>query len=259
MLCLLIQGILLQDLLLSATMGLYSKAPAGIFTMIRWALLFLVPGAAWVLLKDYLSLPVQLSAANAQLARFKQEPDVFKALIPKEPVVTYPYKGLGIHLGNAEAKHVLIQVCDPYCVYCAAAYPVVDRILNEQPDVQVRLLFRVTSDSNDKRQQPVRHLLAIAEEGNQHITRQALRDWYRATVKDYAVFAASYPLPKEITGQDMHIDKLHAWTKWQKIDRTPTYFLDGHRLPPNYNIDDFRYLLIAGMLNNSESNHVNIR
>lgn len=248
LLCLLVQGILLLDLLIAAIAGLYDKPPANSLMITRWALLFLAPGVAWVLLKDYLSLPVQLFAANAQVTRFKQHPGIFKALMSKETAITHPYEGLGIRLGNPEAKHVLIQVCDPTCVHCAAAQPALDRILDEQPEVQVRLLFMATTNSGDKRLPAVRHLLAIAAQGNELLTRKALRDWYGAAIKDYEVFAALYPLDEEAADHNMHIDKLHAWTVAQKVNRTPTYFFDGCQLPPGYNIEDLRYLLAAGLL-----------
>lgn len=68
-------------------------------------------------------------------------------------------------------------------------------------------------------------------------------DWYLADKKDYKVFAAKYPFNGEIEQQKKQIGKMKEWCKEAEITFTPTLFINGHRLPENYKIEELKYIL----------------
>ena len=131
---------------------------------------------------------------------------VFWTLLQKQlSIDDYSTDALGITLGNPNAKNTIIKVCDPYCPPCAKAHPVLDQIIVQNPDIKMQIIFKATNDENDERVQPVKHLLAVAEKGDQYMTHKALDDWYLVTPKNYDVFAAKYPLTEEL---EMQSDKI---------------------------------------------------
>jgi hypothetical protein len=146
-------------------------------------------------------------------------------------------------------------VCNPYCGPCAKAHSPIEELLHNNPDVQVQIIFTATNDKNDIKAAPVKHLLAIAEKGNEETVKQALDDWYLADKKDYVAFAAKYPMNGELQKQVEKIEAMREWCEKAKITSTPTFFVslpstseDGqsesfHQLPEMYSVADLRYFL----------------
>ena len=64
----------------------------------------------------------------------------------------------------------------------------IEKLLNENEDLKVQIIFTATNDENDYRNKPVKHFLAIAENNNEQKLKQSLDDWYLAEKKDYKAF-----------------------------------------------------------------------
>ncbi len=85
--------------------------------------------------------------------------------------------------------------------------------------------------------------MAIAEKGEESITREALDNWYLNSSKEYERFAKAYPLNGEIQKQISKVEIMHEWCMETKIDSTPTFFVNGFQLPEMYNVTDLKYFL----------------
>ena len=118
-----------------------------------------------------------------------------------------------------------------------------DEIIHNNKNVKLKLIFTASNDKDDKRGVAARHLLAISEKHDTLQTQQALDDWYLADRKDYEVFAAKYPMNGEIKEQEKQIDEMKEWCKEAGITFTPTLFINGHRLPEKYKIEELKYIL----------------
>ena len=125
-----------------------------------------------------LLLPVWRTAKESRknrkaLQRLKHNTQIFEALALRQKNIGESMEGLGITLGNAHARHKLVKVCNPYCGPCAGAHRPVEELLENNPDIQLQIIFTATNDEGDKRASPVKHLLAIAEKGDERLTRKA--------------------------------------------------------------------------------------
>ncbi|MDE1192559.1 MAG: cysteine peptidase family C39 domain-containing protein [Arachidicoccus sp.] len=178
-----------------------------------------------------------------ELQRLKHNPQIFEALLVKQKTITEPTDGLGISLGNPNAKYKLVKVCNPYCGPCARAHPAIEELLENNTEVQVQILFTATDDEKDFKTPPVKHLLAINEKNNEQQTKQALDDWYLADKKDYEAFAAKYPMNGELKRQDDKINAMAEWCSKTEIAFTPTFFVNGYQLPEIYTVADLKYFL----------------
>lgn len=175
--------------------------------------------------------------------RVKSNLRIFESLLMRERSCTPPKTGLGITIGDPNATHTIIKVCNPYCGPCAKAHPDIENLVRQNKDVQVRIIFTATGDDDDRRTPPVQHLLAIAGQGDPEKTRNALNGWYMAKEKDYDAFAAKYPIEDEPGDLLPAIREMDAWCHRNEIRHTPTYFVNGHELPALYSIKDLDYLL----------------
>lgn len=178
-----------------------------------------------------------------ELNRLKRNPEIFRTLLANRKAAI-DTEGLGITLGKPGARHRIIKVCNPYCGPCAQAHPLIDEILNDCPDVQVRIIFAADNSKNDRKAPPVKHLMAVAEQGDEPQLRQVLDEWYNAPSKDYGLFSRKFPIDSEKLDKQGHrLLAMKAWCEQMDIIATPTFFIDGHQLPEMYTLSDLKYLL----------------
>jgi protein-disulfide isomerase len=173
----------------------------------------------------------------------KKDGRIFEALMAKQKKITGSTEGLGITLGNPQAQHTLVKVCNPYCGPCAKAHPEIHELIRQNSNIKVQVIFTATVEETDRRSKPVKHLLAIAEKQNEQLTKQALDDWYLPEKTDYEVFAAKYPMNGELNVQNAKVKAMQNWCEEVKIEVTPTFFVNGYQLPENYKVTDLTYFL----------------
>jgi hypothetical protein len=192
---------------------------------------------------------------KTKLQRLKHNHEIFEALLVKQKSITENSKRLGILLGKPNASYQIIKVCNPYCGPCAKAHEPLERLLHNNNDLQLQIIFTATNNDGDITAPPVKHLLAIAEENVEEYTKKVLHNWYLPDKKNYDVFAQTHPFNGALDKQN---DKLYAMTEWCKkvgITFTPTFFVSMHssgqeiqdrifyQLPEIYNVEDLAYFL----------------
>lgn len=206
-------------------------------------LILLITSAAWFWLKPLLISNKKSESENFAFLRFKHNPEVFKALLEKQKKITINPDGLGITIGNLAAENTIIKVCNPYCGPCAKAHPVIDKLLEENKNLKVQVIFTADDDEKDTRAKPVKHLMALYEKGDELLMKNSLDDWYMADKKDYDAFAAKYTLNGELERQGDKLKAMKTWCGEVKIEFTPTFFVNGYQLPKQYTIEDVKYFL----------------
>jgi len=260
-LCLCVQGVLLLQFLTVLAVGGLTSVTAVLHNL-SWVLTILIafisPLIAIVSLIPLLQKAKESKSSQNKLQQLKHNPQIFEALLGRQKAVTEPADGLGITLGNPAAKYKLIKVCNPYCGPCAKAHLPIEELLANNPDVQVQIIFTSTNKDEDYRTPPVKHLMAIAEQNDIELTKQALDDWYLAEKTDYAVFAAKYPMNGALKKQDAKIEAMSNWCHKTGISFTPTFFVslqaakngelqtmesEFHQLPEIYSVTDLKYFL----------------
>lgn len=246
LLCLTVQFLLLGGFIICLTGKYYTVYPHTI--SLHYVILFMIAYGLPLLLWRQLK-PLWLKAKDEkhykrQLLRMKHDIRIFDALLTKQKnISTKDIQHLGILLGNVEAKHHLVKVCNPYCGPCARVHPEIEKILEANQDISAQIIFTPIDDERDLRSYAAKHLMAIDEKGNKELTKKALDDWYNAPKKDYQVFANKYPLNGELQAQGEKLKSMSEWCKKIGITFTPTFFVDGYQLPEIYEVDDLRYLL----------------
>ncbi|RFS18819.1 hypothetical protein DVR12_26845 [Chitinophaga silvatica] len=218
---------------------------------IEWPVLFwqLVAAYTFPVIIVYLLIPALKNAREAretklELQRLKHDPQIFKAQLLQQSRLEEVATGLGISMGNPDAAHKIIKVCNPYCGPCAMAHQPLEELLSANPDLQVQIIFTATNNEQDIKSYPVKHLMAIAAQYPEETVKRALDDWYMPEKKDYALFAAKYPIAEEILfAQGFKLETMSDWCKRINIEFTPTFYIDGYQLPSMYSIEDLSYYL----------------
>jgi len=203
--------------------------------------LLIMPIPVWNWLKPLFEKEKEANLYKRGLQKIKNNPDLFVGLLQKSRKIETSVEGLGISLRNDTARYDVIKVCNPYCGPCAKAHPVLDE-LYQKGLINLQIIFTASAEENDRRYNPVSHLMAIHKTNPNGILK-ALDDWYMADQKDYGVFAGKYPMNGEIQQQKARIKEMRGWCEVEKITRTPTVFINGYELPKEYSIKDLIGLL----------------
>lgn len=244
--CLGVQALLLIGGINVVINNLFFPIPYLTSSLSSYALLFyLLPIFIWYSIKPYL---LQLQEANVikrDYLRIKFNEEVFNTLLKNQKTITISVDGLGIDLGNPNASNTLIKVCNPYCGPCANAHPKIEKLLENNANFRVKIIFATPNIESHHSYKPVSHLLAINDcSEDEKIIKQSLDDWYLAEKKDYDKFAIKYKMNGELSKQGDKIEAMDKWCKAMDIYATPTIFINGYQLPDAYEIGDLQYFLL---------------
>jgi protein-disulfide isomerase len=221
----------------------YGFGKTTLIDIVQVSFILFITTTAWLWLKPMIKKNKKLESENFAAKRFKVNPDIFNALLEKQKKLHLNPDGLGIIIGNPAAENTIIKVCNPYCGPCAKAHPVIDKLLEENANLKVQILFTATDNENDIKAKPVRHLMALYEKNDKQLMQKALDDWYMADKKDYDAFASTHVLNGELENQAEKLKAMKAWCDEVKIEFTPTFFVNDYQLPKQYNIEELKYFL----------------
>jgi len=253
-LCLFVQAILILQFILVSIAGwqnLSISYDSVQHLMLPALITFTIPFLVTQIVIPALQKAKESKRNYNELQKLKHNRQVFETILKKQKQLTEPPAGLGIFLGNESASHKLIKVCNPYCGPCSRAHKPMEELLENNPDVQIQILFTASNIEGDIKTPPVKHLMAIAEKNNETIVKKALDDWYLAETKDYESFALKYPMNGELDKQEEKIVVMKDWCDKAVIAYTPMFFvslkdenedkINYYQLPEIYNVADLKY------------------
>ena len=257
-LCLAVQALLVLGAVNVIVHNFGGRLPSFIF-IIQAFLFYILPVVLWHVLKPYILRLQEAKNTKSEYQRIKFNNEIFEVLIKKQKQVDYPAEGMGIVLGNPHASYELIKVCSPYCSPCSKAHPKIDRLLEELPNLKVKIIFTTPNQPEHRAFKITNHLLAIAEQNkDEKIIKQALDDWYLPDNKNYEAFAEKYQMNNdESLKHRSTLDIMHKWCNEMDIHFTPSIFISPasttggkqgsriYQLHDAYNIEDLQYFLLG--------------
>ncbi len=197
------------------------------------------------LMLTYFLLPVLKKAQQAknhelQLKKIRYRREVFDALLSTSNSITQSPEGLGILLGDPNAKNEIIKVCNPYCGPCSKAHPELEAIVAGNPDTKLRIIFSATGEDWDIKNAPVSLFLEIQEKMGDQVAHTALDKWYAGGSKDFNKFSEEYQLDNYLVHQHHKIREMREWYDTMKIRVTPTIFVNGREMPDGYKVKELK-------------------
>lgn len=200
------------------------------------------PLLGWILVKPYLLQAKQITPLKKQLRVFKYNKDLFNKLLNEEIKYALLNAENSLTIGNRDAEHTITMVSNPYCQPCAKAHKALDEWLVNRPDIKLQVIFSTSNNEKDKKTEVATHLMNLQKLNNNATLKKALDDWYDQKQKDYGAWANVHHAATII---NMHneLEAQKEWCKMVEIKGTPTLFLNGRRLPKNYQPEDLEYFI----------------
>ncbi len=213
----------------------------------------ITPIAAFLLLIVLLSLillPIkQLIKTNntnqqklTELKKWKTDANLFITQWQQEQQVDTTIWQNDLVIGNIDAPILITVACNPYCGPCAKAHQQLDDLLHRftgKLKVQIRLLCDAKNET-DRRTVAIKAILQKAETiSNNAELQQMLTDWFQWM--DLEKWNAKWKTESnaEESGKLQHHNK---WMEESEIQFTPTFFINGRRLPGRYALKDIEIL-----------------
>jgi len=237
-LCLILIAVLLLEMALARALQFY-QYPIGLPAVAAFALFFIAALLGWIYLKPILDAKDKLYTYKRNLKKLKNDPVIFDSLLSRSKKINNPTRDLGILLKNESPRYQVIKLCNPYCGPCAKAHPELEGLV-EDGSIDLQIIFFPNGSMDDLHARTISHLLAINSKGDPKVTQVALDQWYGAEKKDYAVFAERYPMNGELNQQQEKLLAMKTWCEKEGITHTPTIFINGFKLPKEYNIEDIK-------------------
>ena len=208
---------------------------------------FCTLSVTWLLLiKPALQKNKELTDKNFSLLRFKNNPEVFTALLQKQRKVdTTPFEGAclpdrqDLQLGNPDADLQIMVACNPYCGPCAKAHKNLHELV-ETNDIGLTVRFLIkTENEDDRRLLAVKYILQLAKDKPIGYKRKLLHDWYEDM--DFEKFSKKYAIDNGGV-VDRFLKQNEEWCDATGIKFTPTIFINGYELPKQYRAEDLKIM-----------------
>ncbi|MCY7292029.1 MAG: thioredoxin domain-containing protein [Ferruginibacter sp.] len=244
-LCLGIVAILLLQSLISlyAVITLGLEGLFGSNALLLFVGIGLLLGLAQLPIKALLKTNYMNGQKLAELKKWKMDAGLFLSQWENEQTVDTTIWENDLVIGNPNAPIKITVACNPYCGPCAKAHEQLDKML-EKHDGEICIVVRFLCDPNDesdRRTIVVKSILQIAKSsGGQKQIKQAISEWFREM--NYSHWQKKW-LP--VLGNDVQaeLENHKLWVSESTIRATPSFFINGKKVPGRYVLTDFEKLV----------------
>lgn len=203
---------------------------------------FSLPVSAWASIKPMINKSSEWQKLKDDVATFKYNHELFRKSLTSQPFIAIPDDIRPIVLGKKNAHTVITMVTNPFCSPCALAHKELSKLISVREDIALKIVFTSAGEDNDAKAKVSKHSISLNLSLGSNLTGKALDEWYEQPIKKFEKWADRYPA--EINGDTNTIaDKQVAWGKLAGVTYTPTFFIDGYRLPEAYKVEDIKFLL----------------
>jgi len=166
---------------------------------------------------------------------FKKNPDILRVLLMNQPHYEIPLTESSLLFGNRDASIRITAFLSLHCSHCARAFEKIRNILIENEDILVNLLLVISDNKmfatlyNNNRQ------------GKEEESLKLLEQWFNADPYSRTKITEGLCIPEDSDLPGAINEENKRLLKEYNVMGTPTIFINGYKLPPQYEIDDLRY------------------
>lgn len=179
----------------------------------------------------------------AELKKWKLDGGLFITQWENEHKVDTEVWDKDLVIGNPDAPLKIMVACNPYCNPCAKAHKHLDKILETYKgklSVQLRFLC-IPAMEHDKKTIAVKTILQKAAElKDTSELQKMITDWFE--IMDYEEWLKIWKPVQYIYVQEQ-LEKHDRWIKNAEIAVTPTFFINGKKLPGRYDLPELELLI----------------
>lgn len=231
--CIMVQVILVAEFLIQVSFVGVAGFSLDLFT--NFALTFLAVGVIQVLINLYIRESRTAIFNFGKLQKFKKNPVILRTLLFSQKHYDIKVKGKSLLFGNFKSDLRITAFLSLHCSHCAGAFAKINELLRSDSDVQINI---VLTGADSKILDTLHHLLKNSKEEE---ALSMLDQWYKSDHLSRIRFKDDYCLidTDEVSGE-INTENRNLMKDCEVIG-TPTFFINGYRLPDQYEIIDIKY------------------
>jgi hypothetical protein len=156
-------------------------------------------------------------------------------LLLNQPHHEIPLSENSLIFGNRNASVMITAFLSLHCSHCARAFEKIRDMLNENEDILINLVM-VTSDKK---------MLATLHNNSKHgkeaESLKLMNQWYSTDPYSRTKITEDLCIPEDSDISEEVNEESTRLFKECDVKGTPTFFINGYKLPSQYEIDDIRY------------------
>lgn len=249
MLCIGVLAALALNAVISISfLSVAASAGTLIFSAAAFIIIAVLICCGWQIIKELVQKSTLAFTNKIDYIRMKRNPDIFNGLLVKEQInpVNLPQHDEAIRFGRPDAPVQIVMACNPYCGPCAKAHQAIEELYEKHPTkiaTTIRFTINSLEETDFKTKAAILILKSVLE--NKAGALQILKDWYASM--NYESFVQKYnPNGAAVTGI---LEQYKNWSAEANISGTPTLFINGRKLPGQYNWKEFIEIIEFEMQN----------
>lgn len=231
--CLGVQLILITEFIL--LLPQFSQLAFSFNSLTKLALSLLVITIVYTLFILFRREKLSNEMHNYKYLGFKKNPDILKMLLMNEPHYEIPLSKNSLIFGDRNTSIKITAFLSLHCSHCARAFEKIRDMLKDKEDILINLVL-VTSDNK-----MLTTLYNYNRQGKVEESLKLLEQWFNADPYSRTRITEGLCIPEDIEISGKISEENGRLFKECNVMGTPTYFINGYKLPPQYEIDDIRY------------------
>lgn len=163
---------------------------------------------------------------------------VFTALLKDEPYYMLNKSTSNIIFGNPDGKILITIFTNPHCNPCAEMHTRIEELLKQNDELCIQYIFGSFHESLNSSN---KFLIAIYQHYNIDETKKIYSEWFTIGKNEKNAFFEKYLANFENEKTETEFKKHELWKLNSQLTSTPSIFVNGHKLPYNYKIEDLAY------------------
>lgn len=203
--------------------------------------LYLIPFLVVSLLMSKFSTHAKTEDIIQEMNSLKITSGVLESLLVSQTYFESNETDSRIFFGKMNTPIVLTILSNPHCAPCGHMHKKIEDLLKVNPKyISVQYIF---TSFNKELEISNKFLIAAYLYSKDDTDRALIFDhWFEYGYKNKESFFKKYSMDLESEEVEKEFLAHKSWKIRTQLDATPTILVNGHKLPPNYKIEDFRYI-----------------
>lgn len=198
-------------------------------------LISLIAGIIYGLINMYFREKMSNEVHFYRYLGFKKNSDVLRALLLSQKQYIIPVTDTSLIFGSKDSQLKITAFLSLHCSHCSRAYNKVRDILRSELEIEVNVIL-IASDTDT-----LNTLIYLYRQNKGDEALDLLESWYNMDPYSRNKLSETYCVPEVTDLLEETMNENYRLSKDCNIPGTPTFFINGYKLPNQYDIDDIKY------------------
>ncbi|PPL03149.1 vitamin K epoxide reductase family protein [Parapedobacter indicus] len=192
------------------------------------------------IITPYLAEQLKRQNVTQEINSLKSHEGITSLLLEEQPYYACDKSDSKILFGNPNSEILITILTNPHCNPCAKLHTRIEKLLaSGQQNICIQYIFSSFDQSLDISN---KFLIAAYLNSSPAETSLIFNQWYARGRMNKEHFFKKFSFDVEDDRVQSEFQNHLNWKFHTKLELTPTLLVNGHKLPRNYQIEDFKFI-----------------